>query len=79
MGRARGPTLAERSLARQERGGAVPRHCWVRDERYDRKMPGLLLRWDRIGSTWQALVVYALPDRDGLVQGWISGDDLTPA
>jgi len=81
MSRGRGLTLAERS--RVAGVGAAPsdgaRHCWVSDPRHNEKLPGLLLRWQPTDTGWEALVIYALPEPDGLVQGWLQESALSPA
>jgi hypothetical protein len=77
MSRRRGVPLGERSQpAATRRGG--PRHCWVRDERYPEKLPGILLRWEEGVRGWRGLVIYAVPQLESLVQGWIDDADLSP-
>ncbi len=75
-----GPTLGDRAglPARPATGLHGARHCWVRDMAYSQALPGLLLRWEQTGDTWWALVVYAVPLRDGLIHRWVMAADLRP-
>jgi hypothetical protein len=50
----------------------------VNDERYPKKLPGILLRWEHGVSGWRGLVVYAVPEPEGLIQKWLAEDDLSP-
>lgn len=78
-GRGLGVPLAERV-----RGGGPParpsgsRHCWVSDPTYPDKLPGILLRWENTSAGWRGLVVYALPETDGVVQRWMDAGQLVP-
>lgn len=76
-----GPTLGDRAglPPRGATGVRGARHCWVRDPAYSQRLPGLLLRWEQTGDTWWALVVYATPLRDGLIQRWVMASDLIAA
>lgn len=71
-----GVPLGERVRSASRASGA--RHCWVHDERYGKKLPGLLLRWEQGVRGWRGLVVYAVPEPEGLVQRWVDADELTP-
>lgn len=76
MSRRAGVPLGERT--RRAPGPAGARHCWVHDERYAGKLPGLLLQWEHGARGWRALVVYAVPEPDGLVQRWLGQAELSP-
>jgi hypothetical protein len=85
MASRRGPTLAERTDARQAppaAGAAGPRHCWVLDPpRHPRPCPGLLLEWRKVGEQWLGLVAFADIDARGLpqiVQQWLPAACLRP-
>jgi hypothetical protein len=75
MSRRDGVPLGERRRRDVDTRPLGARHCWVRDERYPAKLPGLLLRWVH---GWRGLVVYAVPEPDGLVQRWLDDADLSP-
>jgi hypothetical protein len=76
MSRRDAPALGERAAAAASRPPGA-RHCWVRDRRFPEKLPGLLLRWEHGVRGWRGLVVYAVPEPDGLVQRWLDEADLT--
>jgi hypothetical protein len=76
MSRRAGVPLRDRVQRASRPSGA--RHCWVRDERYPTKLPGVLLRWEQGVRGWRGLVVYAVPEPEGLVQKWVDDDDLSP-
>jgi hypothetical protein len=77
MSRRRGLPLGERTRLGATRPAGA-RHCWVNDERYPNKLPGLLLRWEQGVRGWRGLVVFAVPEPEGLVQRWMDDDDLSP-
>jgi hypothetical protein len=78
MSRRSGMPLGERPRRDAAARAAGARHCWVNDERYPDKLPGLLLRWEQGARGWRGLVVYAVPEPEGLVQRWLDDADLSP-
>jgi hypothetical protein len=77
-----GSAPAPAPVGEASRPSADRRHCWVRGvDGAPGPHPGLLVEWRRRADRWEALVVYAVEDRDAvtLVQQWLASSLVTPA